>query len=201
MSDEPSSFRSIICWSNPGRMVFAVCNWKKPRPGGRLLCVRFVCPEAHRDNHVQAWLSVRFVLKYRSYTPPALVTGAQTVKAAVLLVSAILSHKSFVSKIWARKAGLQVIPTPTARTESRAKTSREHFTIQLYLSETLVSMFITPLKKKPEKSAGGTGTMAGRRLIYYLYFHCNSCLIGLRANVKWGWLSNPACQPCTLPLN
>jgi hypothetical protein len=103
-------------------------------------------------------------LKYKSNTPFALVAGAQTVKAAVLLVSAILSHNPFVSKIWARKAGLQVMPTPTARTESRAKTSREHFTIQLYLSETLVSMFITSFKKKARK-IGGRNRYDGRATI------------------------------------
>jgi hypothetical protein len=46
----------------------------------------------------------------------------------VLLVSVIFSHDPFESPLRARKAGLQVMPIPRARTKNGVKTSREHFT-------------------------------------------------------------------------
>jgi hypothetical protein len=52
------------------------------------------------------------------------------------------------------------MPTPTAKTESRVKTSREHFTIRLYLSETLGSMFIPPSKKSQKNRQADQVRMA-----------------------------------------
>ena len=112
-----SSSRGREEFVKPGRMALVTPKVKKHWAGGRLLTTRFVCPAAPRCNHAQRGGSVKFVLKYKSNTPFALVAGAQTVKTAVLLVSAIFSHKSFVSKIWARKAGQKAAKPAKAKTK------------------------------------------------------------------------------------